>query len=244
MKKKAVTLLEMLIVSVIISLITVATIDMTAQMAISEVTFNTDIKAKQDKINIIDKVTSTCREGTYIYEEGTGIILPGKNYPVYGNIGMNTIAVLVPKFNDDGNLLKPTSSTTSFKGIAYSFVNEYYFTGKTSTKYVLIETIFDDENLNLTVDVNDPLKIMETPVNDWSSGKSYIIAQNLIPAVFSFMNTSAFLINEEKNEINLALIPSAKGLYFPSNYGNSAEIHNDTASLANVTLRNWRETIY
>ncbi|MDD3012077.1 MAG: hypothetical protein PHC34_00040 [Candidatus Gastranaerophilales bacterium] len=244
MKYKAMTLMEALIVAVIIAIVTLPTIDLLAKMIISEDTFNNDINSKEYKTAVTEKLIATLMPGNYLYTNNTSITIPSKNdTDVNVTIGTQAIAVLTPKFNSDGTLNMPSTSSTSFKGTAFSIMPESVWNGGSSSKYVLVETVLDNSSLNLAIDPNDSLKINTFPPTDWSEGKSFVIATNLKPATFT-NQSAAFIQDTPRSSVQFAFVPKADGLYFPDSQLGSTQTINDSVYVTSVNLRNWRETTY
>lgn len=236
------TLMEALIVSVIIAIVALPTIDLMSKMVVSEDTFNNDINSKENKTAVTEKIITSVMPASYIYPANKYIIIP-RNSGNYVSVATNrqTLAVLIPKFLSDGSLNMPSSTQTSFKGIAFSIIPESIWNGGNSSKYVLVQTVIDDPSFNLTIDPNDTLKITTSPPINWSQGKSFIIATNLKPAVFT-NQTMAFNPNSLRNSLQFSFVPMADGLYFSSAYG--SKTINDSKFVSSVNLRNWRDTTY
>lgn len=240
MNKKGISLIEVLIVSTLLSLVALSTIDLSANLVVAEANFNNDVISKQERISVTDKITSSLREAAYIYPNNSSLMIPGPSYNISTLTGYNSIAAFVPKFNSDGTIISPSSGFTSFTGIIYSFVsNSYWNEGNNSEEFLLIQTIAD---FDLQVDTNDPLLITQTPPTNWSSGESYVLAEKLKPVVATNMGYESFWVNENRNIVEFALIPKADGLCFPSSYGYEEEI-DDTAYISSISIRNWREPI-
>lgn len=241
MKHKAITLIEALIISVIVAVVTLSTIDIISKMFVAENTFNEDITSQENKTAVTEKIITAMMPGSYLYRVNTPLIIPTKigNTEVY--VGTQTVAVLCPEFASDGSLIMPTTGTTTFTGTAFSIIPETTWNGGKSGKYVLIQTILNDQSLNLAVDPNDTLKINIDPPTNWSQGKSFIIATNLKPGQFSNL-TNVFTLNSQRNSLQFAFVPTASGLYFPS--PNSSQPIDDSKFISSVNLRNWRETTY
>ena len=121
----------------------------------------------------------------------------------------------------------------AFTAIAFSLIPEADWNGEASGKYVLIETNYD---VSLTTDSDDPLKIIGTLPSNWSSGKSYLIAKDFLPANLSTMGTKAFDVQDDL--VTFAFVPTPNAVYFAS--ANGVENINDRAYLAAVNFRNYR----
>jgi len=225
--------MELLITLVISSILLIGAIDMTAFLFNQNVTFNNDVQAMQSKTISAERITTKIREAASRYDNGIVITLPVEGASVQVTTGNESIAVFVPKFDSSGNVEQPTSSTTSFKGIAFSIIPEADWNGGTSGKYVLIETNYD---VNLATAANDPLKITASLPNNWSSGQSYLIAKDFVPANLSTMGIKAFDVQDDL--VTFAFVPTPDAIYFASSDG--AENIDDKAYLTAVNLRNYR----
>lgn len=231
--KKGVNLMELLITLVITGVLLIGIIDMTAFLLNQNVTFNDDVLAMQSKSISSERITSKIREAANRYNNGVVITLPAEGASVQVTTGNEAVAVFVPKFDSSGNVEQPSSSTTSFKGIAFSIIPEADWNGGTSGKYVLIETNYD---INLATASDDPLKITSTLPSDWSSGKSYLIAKDFVPANLSTMGTKAFDVQDDL--VTFAFVPTPNAIYFASD--NGVKNIDDKAYLNTINFRNYR----
>ena len=240
MSKKGMSLIEVLITSVIIVIIVVSMVDLLSSMVIAQSNLNNDIQAKQTNLNIEERIATALKEGVYTYANGTLITIPTSNSYTTVTNGSNAIAVLIPAFASDGSLINPSTNVTSFVGEAFSIIPENTWDGVNSGKYVIIETSYSDNTLNISTDPNDSLLINASPPRNWKNGTSFILGKNLIPASFTNMGTTAFSINSTASGINYAFVPNAAYTYFPSSSG--SKIIDDTSYLSSVTFKNWRNT--
>lgn len=242
MKKKGITLLEVLVAAVVMAIIIIPTIDFMSSFVKAEADFNSSIKNKEDKLNLSDKIAGYLKPASYIYQTGTTLTIPTSSSTTTVKNGQNSIAFLIPEFNTDGTLVMPTSTTTKFTGVAFSIIPEEIWDGKNTEKYMLIQTNFKSSTLYLPTDTNDSLILTASPPLNWSTGSSYIMADNLKPAIFDNMGTNAFNIASSRDKATFAFIPKADYLYFPSNSGQKTL--DDSEYLTNINLRNWRQTTY
>ena len=240
--KKGFTLLEILITSVILAIMTISTVSFMSSFVTAEVNFNNDINNKQDKINLYERLSDDLKQAAYIYKDNVVLTIPTQSSTRTITNTVNAIAVLVPKFNSDGTLVMLTPTTTKFSGIAFSIIPESAWNGGNSSKYVLIQTIFDDNSLNIAADSNDSLVIIASPPTNWGTGKSYLIADNLKPARFTQMGQDAFYPSDKRDSIEFGFIPKDGAIYYPSPSG--TKTLNDDQFVTNIVLRNWRETSY
>lgn len=225
--------MELLITLVITGVLLIGIIDMTAFLFDEHVTFNNDVFAMQSKMISGERITTKIREASSRYNNGVSINIPVENASVAVITGNESIAVFVPKFDSSGNVEQPTPSTTNFKGIAFSIIPEADWNGGSSGKYVLMETNYD---VNLATDANDPLKITSTLPSDWSSGKSYLIAKDFVPANLSTMGIKAFDVQDDL--VTFAFVPTPNAVYFAS--ANGVKNIDDKAYLNTISFRNYR----
>lgn len=242
MTKAGVTLIEMLTAVVILSIITIPTIDLLSSFVTIESQFNADIKAKQHELNITEKMVQSIRPAAYVYKDNSTLTIPTQNGSTSVVNGVDSIAVLIPQFKADGTITMPSATTTTFQGIAFSIIPESSWDGSSSSKFVLVQTIFNSTDLDIKIDTNDPILIQDDPTTEWSTGNSYLLAANLKPGYFDNFLGDAFIISENRDAIEFALVSKADGLYFPSS--SSSISIDDTGQISSVMLRNSRETTY
>lgn len=224
--------MELLVTLVVTGILLIGTIDMMSNLFEEHATYNDDIQAKQSKMISNERITTKIREGANIYGNGTVLTIPTQISSTSVTTGNRAVAVLVPQFDSAGNLIQPSGTTTSFKGVAFSIITQSQWDG-TSGDYVLIETEY---NVNLTIDSTDSLLVSGTLPNNWSTGKSYLIEKDLKPATFTTMGTQAF--NVQGNIVTFAFVPTPKAIYFASTSG-VANI-DDRLYLNTVNFRNFR----
>ena len=192
--KKAVSLIELLIVMSIMGILVIPTIDVMSSMLATHADYNNNLQAKQIKLNISERITSGVREGAYIYPAGTEITVPTMSSSATAIVENNAIAILSPVFRSDGSVeYSDITGRTSFTGIIYTIMSESSWNGTSSGKYVLVETLF---NTDLLTDPDDTLKLNETAPINWSAGSSYLLADNFKPAIQAVMGTNAFNIEK------------------------------------------------
>lgn len=218
---------------VIISILLLGTIDMTSVMFNQQAIYNNDVQAKQAKNISNERILSKIREAASVYNENVIIDIPLESSTYKITTGEDSIAVMVPKFDSTGNVSQPTSTSTNFTGIAFSIIPESNWNGKSNGKYVLIETNFD---ITLNTTAADPLKITQSLPLNWTSGESYLIAENLEPANLSYMGQKAFDI--EGDLVTFAFVPNPNCVYFGSPDG--SKTINDKPFLASTQFRNYR----
>lgn len=231
---KAVSLMELLIVMSVIGVLVIPTIDLMSTMLAAHADYNNNIRAKQIKLDVTERITSGIREGAYIYPAATTITIPTISSSTGVVVETNSIAILSPVFRSDGSVeYSDITGKTTFTGIAYSIVPESSWNGSGSGNYVLVETTLNKE---LLTDSDDPLTLAESAPVDWSTGSSNLLADNFEPAIQSVMGTDAFLI--ENNIITFGFVPGAKTTYFPSESG-TKEV-DDTPYISSVVVQNLR----
>lgn len=194
MKKIGIALTELLTASMLLSVATFATFGDFNVNGISHQNTQTQ------RLNIIKNITSNIRQAAYIHESDYEVIIPTKTSFTHVFNAMNAIAFII----------KNTQEPSSYSGIVYSIIPEYEWNGGDSEKFVMIKTIIEKIDKNESSDEN---------IIDWSSGKSFIIADNLKPAYFKNMKYNTFIINSANNMVDFAMIAKSDGLYFPSYYG-------------------------
>ena len=232
--RKAINMIEVLMAVVIMGFLIIPTIDLMSSMVASQADFAGNLKAKQIKLNVTERITSNIREGSYIYPDGASLTIPTMTSSTSVTVGNQTVAVLVPTFNADGTVNYSNSTgKTSFKGVAYSIIPESTWNSGSSGEYVLVETIF---NTQLSVDTEDTLDLTESATVDWASGSSYALADNLMPANQTIMGSTAFDIDD--NIITFGLVPEGTTTYFPSSSG-TAQV-DDTPYISSVVIQNIR----
>lgn len=233
LNKKGVNLIELLITLVITAFLLMGATGMIASLFQQDASFTNDIEAKQSKMISLERISTKIREASTVYNKGTSIAIPAEGSSVSVTTGTESLAVFIPKFDSSGNIIQPSSSSTSFTGIAFSIIPEADWNGGDSGNYVLIETNCD---FTLTTASNDPLKVISTYPSDWSGGNSYLISKDFVPASLSTMETDAF--NVQDNIVTYAFVPTPKAIYFASDEG--VENIQDEAYLTTVNFRNFR----
>lgn len=229
--KKAISLMELIIVLAIIAVLIIPTIDLMSSMLIAHADYNNNLNAKQIKLNMSERITNGIREGAYIYPANTSLTIPTMSSTATTTVGTSAIAVLVPVFTTDGSIeYSNTTGKTSFKGIAYSIIPGSSWASGTDD-YVLVETVY---NTSLSVDPDYNLEITETAPVNWGSGSSFMLAGKLEPARLTNMGTTAFNINN--NIVTFGFVPGASTTYFPSSSG-SASV-DDTPYISSVVVQN------
>ncbi|OGI16568.1 MAG: hypothetical protein A2287_04610 [Candidatus Melainabacteria bacterium RIFOXYA12_FULL_32_12] len=232
--KNAVTLVEVIMVLVLMSILIIPTIDLMSSMMISQADFVKNLQSKQVKLNITERITSGIREGSYIYPDSTSLTIPTMSSTTNVNIEDQAIAVLVPVFTSSGSVeYSNATGKTSFKGVAYSILPQSTWNGGNSNKYVLVETIY---NTQISTNSEDPLELTGNATINWGSGTSYLLADNLEPANQTVMGTNAFDINN--NIITFGFVPGGTATYFPSSSGTNQL--DDTPYVSSVVVQNTR----
>lgn len=242
MNKKGFSLIEAIVASAILGIMMVSTVDFMSSFMLAESTFNNEISNKQNKLNLFERLSSSIKPASYVYQPDTSLIIPTQSSTTYVKNEVNAIAVLVPKFNADGTLKMAGTNITQFSGVAFSIIPRKTWDGTNSNKYVLVQTILDDSTMNIATDPNDSLQIMAIPTPNWSTGKSYLLADDLKPATTYNMGDNAFSTEADRDKIKFSFIPKADGTYFPSTAG--TEMIDDNQYMMSVSLRNWRATTY
>ena len=237
--KSGFTLMEMMVVTLIVSIILISTIDVASRAFDAKFKFDNIAKARQEKVDITSRITSKIKEASAVYTSSQTITIPanGSNVSVVGE--NETLAVLVPKFDSNGNVVQPTPGTTTlFTGIAFTIIpaatwyndNENH---KYDGKYVLLETTAD---FNLGVSAADALKVTGALPTSWSGGQTYLLADNLKPAVTDNLGNIPFDV--ESDMVSFAFVPKGEHIYFPSADG--TEEIDDGPNLTSCTFRNYR----
>ncbi len=240
-KKKALGLIELLIAFVLLALIVAPTVDVLSKSFDAQTKVLSGIYSKQKKISVSERVVSELKEAVYVYNSGTSLTIPTETSSTDVTIGTNSIAVLLPTFDSNGNI-SVSGSDTVFKGIAFSIIPASSWNGSASDGYVFVETVYEGTDLNLNVSSDDKLSIESSPPANWSNGESYVMGENFYPTTFTYMGTSAFNINTDRNEIKFAFYPKGDKTYFPSDQG--SDTLDESPYLTSVALRNWRYTSY
>lgn len=242
MNKKGFSLIEAIVASAVLGIMMVSTIDFMSSFMVAESTFNNEIANRQDKLNLLERLSSSIKPATYVYKPDTTIYIPTQNSTTSVTNNVNAIAVLVPKFNADGTLKMAGTNITQFSGVAFSIIPRKTWDGTNSNKYVLLQTILDNSSLDISTDPNDSLQIMVVPTTNWANGKSYVLADDLMPATTTNMGNDAFATETDRDKVKFSFIPKANGTYFPSDSG--TEMIDDNQYMMSVSLRNWRATTY
>ncbi len=240
-KKKALGLIELLIAFVLLALIVAPTVDVLSKSFDAQTKVLSSIFSKQKKISASERVVSEIKEAVYVYNSGTSLTIPTETSSTEVTTGTNSVAVLVPTFDSDGDI-SVSGSDTVFRGVAFSIVPASTWNGGSSDKYVFVETVYEGTDLTLSVSSDDKFSIETTPPADWSGGESYVLGENFYPATFTYLGTNAFNINSDRNEIKFAFYPKGEKTYFPSDQG--SDTLDETPYLTSVTLRNWRYSSY
>lgn len=231
--KYGMTLLETLMSCIILGFLLLSTVGMLSSAFNAEVKVEKDIKTKQAKLNSTDRIISKTREAAAVYYSNTPITIPIKGTNRTITPETNSLVVLVPKFDTLGAVIRPTASTTTFQGIAFSIVPKSYWDSTCNGPYVLLETNID---VNLTTTALDPLKINQTLPTSWSGSSTYLLADNLSPATTTVLGTTAFDI--EGDIVDFSLTPRESVIYFPSPSGTKTV--DDSRSLSSLQFRNFR----
>jgi hypothetical protein len=232
--KKAVSLMELIMVLLVMGILLIPTIDLMSSMLIAQADFSNNLQAKQIKLNITERIVSGLREGSYIYSNGSSLLIPTISSSTIASVGSESIAVLIPVFQSDGSVeYSESTNETSFRGVAYSIIPESTWNGNNTGQYVIVETIY---NTSLTTDPDDKLKITETAPIDWSLGSSFLLADKLEPATLTNMGTNAFNINN--SIVTFSFVPGSTTTYFASSNGTSSI--DDTSYISSVVVQNSR----
>lgn len=233
-KHKGFTLSELLVVSLMTAMVTLASIDMIAQCFQVEVSYNKYLKAKQTKNNISGRIINKIKETTKTYYNGTSLQIPISGTVVSVDAENETLAVLLPKFDSNGDIIQPNSNTTTFKAVAFSVIAKSVIDSNAENDtFVLVET---STEFDLTVTLDNPLYIQDSLPTDWSSGKSQVLADNLRPA--NFENLYHTLFDIEGDMVNFAFVPKDGYVYFPSSQG--TESIDDSEYITRCQFENFR----
>ncbi|MFW5879766.1 MAG: type II secretion system protein [bacterium] len=234
-KQYGISLIELVMACLITGILTLSAAEMLGGAFDAQIGHNRNIRAKQHKNILTERISSIIREGSRSYYREISLIIPvnGNSYTVQPEI--NSLAVLIPKFNTDGTLVQPSSGYTTFRGVAFSIIPQDVAVGDSADPgvYAIVETRIE---FDLATKLSDPISINDSLPSDWTNGNSYILAKELKPAIFTNLDSEAFYL--EGNRIKFAFVPDGGNLYFPSENG-SINI-DDGKYLTGCHLRNFR----
>lgn len=230
--KKALTLIELLMVCTIMGFMLVPTIGMMSEAFNAQVGIEGDIHSKQSKAGVEQVIFSKLIEASSVYYFANNLSILINGTMVTLSPEENAIAVLIPQMDDDGNVIQPSTNVTSFLGVAFSIVPASSW-GDNSDKYVLLES---EADFDLQVSSVDPLQITQSLPDQWSTATTYLVADNLMPAEMTNLGTTAFDV--ENNIVSYAFVPQDGLLYFPAPDG--IEIVDDSQFLTSCMFRNFR----
>ena len=228
--KSGITLTEAVIVCLITGFLAISAADMISSSFESEIAYSKNIRARQYKNVISEMISSQVKEASKAYYHPLTLSIPFKSNTYTVLPEENSLAVLIPKFDSNGNIIQPSSGTTTFTGIAFSIISD---PDKNDGSYILIET---NTEFNLATNLNDPFVLTGSLPTDWGTGTTYVIADNLIPAFFTNLGNNEFDV--EGDMVNFAFVPKNGNIYFSSNAG-SLSI-NDGEYLTRCKFRNFR----
>lgn len=233
--KKGFSLLETLMVTLIMGFLLLATMDMLSSAFNAQAHLEKDIKTKQSKVIASEKIVSIAREASAALYSTSTLTIPVKSSIITVTPENQSLAIFVPKFDSNGAVIRPTSSSTSFEAIAYSIVPKSYWdsTSTGSSDYILVETHMD---VNLATTAIDALKITQTLPSDFSSGVTYLLAEDFKPAQMTKIGTTAFDV--EGDMVSFSLVPRDGFVYFPSSNGTITV--DDSRYLTSFKFKNFR----
>ena len=230
--RKGLSLTEAVIVCLITAVLTLSAVEMLSHAFAGEVGINKNIRARQYKNAISERISSKIKEGSKPYYSTLSLSIPINESLYSVQPEAEALAVLIPKFNADGTVVQPSTGVTTFKGVAFSIVPGSVVDSD-KTDYVLLET---NAEFDLSTNLSDPITISESLPTDWGSGESYVLAENLKPANFTNLGSDAFDV--EGNQVNFAFIPMEGNVYFPSSSG--SQNINDGKYITRCQFRNFR----
>jgi len=214
--KKGVSLPEAIIVCFMTAILTLSAVEIISHAFGSQVAINKNVRTKQYKNNISERISSKIKEGSKPYYSALSLSISINEYNYSVQPEVNSLAVLIPKFNTDGSIVQPSTGVTTFKGVAFSIIPKNIVEPNASETdtYVIVETTAE---FDLASSLSDPVVINESLPTDWGDGESYVLAENLKPAYFTVLGGEAFDV--EGDQVNFAFIPVSGNIYFPSNIG-------------------------
>ena len=232
--KSGISLTEAIIVCLMTSILTLSAVEMISHAFGSQVAVSKNVKARQYKNNLSERISSKIKEGSKPYYSTLSLYIPIREYSYSVQPEVDSLAVLIPKFNTDGSIVQPSTNVTTFIGVAFSIVPQYMVDpNKDTNSYVMVETTVE---FDLVSSASDPVVINQTLPTDWSGGESYVLAENLLPATFKNLGTEAFDV--EGDQVNFAFVPASGNIYFPSYYG--TKTIDDSQYLTRIQFRNFR----
>ena len=234
---KGFNLIELVIVCLITSLLTLATVEVANNAFEAQAGHNLNTRAKQNKNAISERISSKIKETSKAYYSPLAVSIPlgGSIYSLTAE--QECLAVIIPKFDEFGDLIQPSAGTTTFTGVAFSIILD---PDKDDGTYVLVET---NAEFDLATNLSDPVTLTdaqaETMPTDWSSGESFVLADNLSPGNFATLGGTAFNVDVlSKDRVDFAFVPYKGKVYFPSSSG-TVNI-DDTGYLTRCKFRNYR----
>ncbi|OGI00616.1 MAG: hypothetical protein A2Y25_04490 [Candidatus Melainabacteria bacterium GWF2_37_15] len=231
--KNGLSLIELIIVCMITGVLLLSTAEISSRAFEAQVGHNLSTRAKQNKNAISERISSKVKEAVKAYYSPLTVSIPFEGYVYSLNAEQNCLAVLIPKFDEDGDFIQPSAGTTTFTGVAFSIVLD---PEEDDGTYVLIET---NAEFDLATSLSDPLAISVPLPSDWSGGESFVLADNLSPGNFTNLGGIAFDVKDpEKDTVDFAFVPYGGNVYFPSPTG-TVNI-NDSDYLTRCQFRNYR----
>ncbi|HSA06466.1 MAG TPA: hypothetical protein P5556_04745 [Candidatus Gastranaerophilales bacterium] len=228
--RKGITLIETLLVCLITGLLAFSASQILAGSYEAQIGYNKNIRAKQHKNSISERISSRVKEAAKAYYSPLTISVSFKD-TIYDVLPENnSLAVMIPKFDLNGEVIKPSSGVTTFIGVAFSIIPD---PDKQDGTYILIET---NAEFDLATSLSDPFVINQSLPESWEAGESYVISDNLMPATFSNLGTDAFDV--EGDMVNFAFAPINGNIYFPSDSGSISV--NDGEYITRCQFRNFR----
>jgi len=229
--KKGFTFIELVICFAILGFMLLSAFEMFASAYFANADVVNEISSRQSKLALIERLNNKIREAAAVYSEGFYIMIPTVDGTYSADVGTETIAVLIPKFDNSGNLIQPGPNQTTFTGVAFTILPKFDWDGSSTQDYALIETNYE---VNLNISNSNSLKISDTLPTNWSLGQSYLLAENLKPAILTKAGTNQFDL--ENNIVKYSFVPDSKALYFASESGTVTK--DDSMFLNTVTFRN------
>ena len=226
-------LLEMLIGLLLITILFFPMIDLLNSGFKAEYKNRLSVEAKEFRETALNRVSSTLKEASYIYEDGSVTIPAGMGSAVV-TTGTDAVIALVPAYDDDGNLIVDDGQTL-FDAYAYALVSAYYF-GETQDyeAKVMVEAhdrFYCDASANYS---RVPASMCQT---DWTeTGITNIIFDSAKPGSFEDDYNAPFTA-ESNNLIEIIFGQKEGQIYYPSEEGEE-EISAKHTQSVNIFCRN------
>ncbi|MGD9580212.1 MAG: PilW family protein [Vampirovibrionia bacterium] len=233
---KGLTLIEILVALTLIVILFFPMIELLNSSFLAEYNNRMNVEAKEFREIALNRMSSTIKQASYIYPSGTKITIPTENGSYEATVGSNAIAILVPSYDEDGDLIQEDTNT-EFDAYTYALVPaSNYYSNSSSSDMVLVETY---NNFDAATTDAEPTTPSTTPTTDWSGSTAMtnIIFDGAKPG--SFESYTSTFSNAEPSQIEIVFGSKNGKIYYPASGTNTTTIPYKNIHSINVFCRNY-----